>query len=273
VSKFNVRDTRSSAAGPIVTETVATGTTHEGAPGYARDAKSQLFLLAVSNMVGEQTFYEKADQRDERYEQLVGQVAVEDGDGACSAPTSRGELLGLLDRQVRAGDPEAHQARHRGRGEAGCTTSGACSSTTPTARASASVTSSTWCTRPRTATPGQGDLFQHALDRGTPATTRSRALAMLRARKELMAMPGRRAPQRSRTCPRPRRRHPAGPAGMTWEAWPAGFRGRWTARLGGGDPVDGLHGAAAQPPQLRRGRRVPTTSRSRSRRSSPTPSR
>jgi hypothetical protein len=80
VSKFNVRDTRSSATGPIVTETVATGTTHEGAPGYARDAKSELFLLAVSNMVGEQTFYEKADQRDERYEKLVEQVAVSDAD-------------------------------------------------------------------------------------------------------------------------------------------------------------------------------------------------
>lgn len=80
MSKFNVRDTRASATGPIVTETVATGTTHEGARGYARDAKSELFLLAVSNMVGEKTFYENADQRDERYEKLVGQVAVEDGD-------------------------------------------------------------------------------------------------------------------------------------------------------------------------------------------------
>ena len=36
------------------------GRTHEGAPGYARDAKGELFLFAVSNMAGEDTFYEAA---------------------------------------------------------------------------------------------------------------------------------------------------------------------------------------------------------------------
>lgn len=81
MSKFNVTDNRRiSASGPIQTDTTPTGTTHEGAPGYGRDAKSELFLLAVANMVGERTFYEKADQRDERYEKLVAQVAVDDAD-------------------------------------------------------------------------------------------------------------------------------------------------------------------------------------------------
>lgn len=80
MSKFNVKDTRSSAAGPIVAERVPSGLTHEGAPGYAHDAKSELFLLAVANMVGENTFYEKATDRDARYEALVAQVAVADPD-------------------------------------------------------------------------------------------------------------------------------------------------------------------------------------------------
>ena len=46
------------ALSPIVTGRAPTGRTHEGAPGYARDAKGELFLLAVSNMAGEDTFYE-----------------------------------------------------------------------------------------------------------------------------------------------------------------------------------------------------------------------
>jgi TROVE domain len=52
--------------------------THEGAPALARDRKSELFQLAVVNMVGEDTFYEAASERDERYRQLVQSVAVED---------------------------------------------------------------------------------------------------------------------------------------------------------------------------------------------------
>lgn len=80
MSKFNVRDTRSSAQGPIVTDTTPTGQTYEGAPGYARDTRSELFLLAVANMVGENTFYEKAGDRDDRYEKLIHTVAVQDAD-------------------------------------------------------------------------------------------------------------------------------------------------------------------------------------------------
>jgi hypothetical protein len=65
---------------PVVTEATPSGRTHEGAPGYVRDAKGELFLLSVSNMVGEDTFYEKAGDRDERFRRLVHQVAVEDFD-------------------------------------------------------------------------------------------------------------------------------------------------------------------------------------------------
>ncbi|MFC7243392.1 TROVE domain-containing protein [Catellatospora aurea] len=54
------------------------GVTAEGAPGFAREPRLELFLLAVSNMVGEQTFYERADDRDDRFRGLVAKVAVAD---------------------------------------------------------------------------------------------------------------------------------------------------------------------------------------------------
>lgn len=54
------------------------GMTAEGAPGYAREPKLELFLLAVANMVGEQTFYERAEARDDRFRELVAQAAVAD---------------------------------------------------------------------------------------------------------------------------------------------------------------------------------------------------
>ncbi len=79
MSKFNTPTARPAVHSPIRTEPTPSGTTHEGAPGYARDAKSELFLLAVANMVGERTFYETAEGRDERYERLVRDVAVADG--------------------------------------------------------------------------------------------------------------------------------------------------------------------------------------------------
>lgn len=65
------------ATGYLTTEPVASGTTHEGAPGFGRDAKSELFLLAVTNLFSD-TFYEKQDARYTRYRDLIRQVAVSD---------------------------------------------------------------------------------------------------------------------------------------------------------------------------------------------------
>lgn len=48
--------------------------THEGGDAYLRDAESELFLLAATNMVGEDTFYERAADRDARFAALVHQV-------------------------------------------------------------------------------------------------------------------------------------------------------------------------------------------------------
>ncbi len=79
MTKFNHTATRSaSGTGPITSEVTPTGVTHQGGAGYARDLKSELFLLAVANMVGEKTFYETADGRDSRYAELVHAAAVTD---------------------------------------------------------------------------------------------------------------------------------------------------------------------------------------------------
>lgn len=61
-------------------KTIGTRTTktHEGAPAFTRDPKSELFLLAVTNMVREDTFYETAGTRDARFTTLIHQVTKDD---------------------------------------------------------------------------------------------------------------------------------------------------------------------------------------------------
>lgn len=77
MSKFN-RTARTALSSPVATEARASGRTCEGAPGYARDLRGELFLLAISNFSGEDTFYEGAGERDERYRALVREGAVAD---------------------------------------------------------------------------------------------------------------------------------------------------------------------------------------------------
>jgi hypothetical protein len=55
-----------------------TTSTYEGAPAFTRDTPSELFLLAAVNMVGEDTFYEAAGDRDARYRRLIHSVALAD---------------------------------------------------------------------------------------------------------------------------------------------------------------------------------------------------
>lgn len=76
MSKFNTRTTRASATSPVTT--TGRATTYEGGAGFTRDAKSDLYLLAVTNMVSEATFYEKAEDRDSRFADLVRTVALDD---------------------------------------------------------------------------------------------------------------------------------------------------------------------------------------------------
>lgn len=78
MSKFNTAATRAAVFSPVTSETSPSSRTFQGAPGYGRDTKSELFLLAVANMVSENTFYENGHVRDDRYVQLVRDAALAD---------------------------------------------------------------------------------------------------------------------------------------------------------------------------------------------------
>ncbi|MFC3891576.1 TROVE domain-containing protein [Lentzea rhizosphaerae] len=78
MAKFNIFRARPAGTSPVATAPAPSTTTYEGGDGYARDTKSELFLLAVSNMGGEDTFYESGNQRDNRFAQLVRAVALTD---------------------------------------------------------------------------------------------------------------------------------------------------------------------------------------------------
>ncbi|MEV0456248.1 TROVE domain-containing protein [Catellatospora methionotrophica] len=54
--------------------------TEQGAPAFPRSPRLELFLLAVSHMVGSDTFYERADERADRFRDLVRTVAVTEVD-------------------------------------------------------------------------------------------------------------------------------------------------------------------------------------------------
>jgi hypothetical protein len=75
--RFNAPGTRAAVRSPVATGATASGLTREGGPGFARDPKSELFLLAVSHMGG-RSFYESAPERDSRLRALAGQVATAD---------------------------------------------------------------------------------------------------------------------------------------------------------------------------------------------------
>lgn len=78
MSKFNTSRTRAATFSPITSETTPSGRTHEGGPGYSRDTKGELFLLAVTNLASEHTYYENADERDRRYTDLVRKATLDD---------------------------------------------------------------------------------------------------------------------------------------------------------------------------------------------------
>ncbi len=75
MAKYSSARARPNLQAPIRTTDSAVVTFEDGR-GYERDAKSALFLLAVSNMVREQTFYEGAWDRDRRFQRLIRQVVA-----------------------------------------------------------------------------------------------------------------------------------------------------------------------------------------------------
>lgn len=69
---------RTQVHSPVKTSSIPTGITYEGHPGYARDSKSELFLLASTQFMRQDSFYENAQRRDNRLVSLVHQVVQED---------------------------------------------------------------------------------------------------------------------------------------------------------------------------------------------------
>lgn len=85
------RPQRTNVVGPIST-TTDRRPTFEGGDGWVRDPESELFLLAVTNMVGEDTFYEDAASRDERFSRLVHQVAQANPDWIAGSDPAAGKV-------------------------------------------------------------------------------------------------------------------------------------------------------------------------------------
>ncbi|MFI8188150.1 TROVE domain-containing protein [Streptomyces sp. NPDC085946] len=88
MARFNIRTAKAQPASRV-TSTGRVLRTHEGGRGRERDARSELFLLAVSHAVSQDTFYETGDDRDDRFARLVRELAVAD-------PSWTAGLLGWL---------------------------------------------------------------------------------------------------------------------------------------------------------------------------------
>ena len=76
MSKFNRKTARARGGSGVIESTNET-VNHKGAKAYERSAKSELFLLGISDFV-EDTFYESAVDRQDRINALVSQIVVED---------------------------------------------------------------------------------------------------------------------------------------------------------------------------------------------------
>lgn len=85
------RPVRTAVAGPIKT-TETRVPTYEGGDGFSRDPESELFLLAVTNMVGEATFYESALMRDTRFRTLIRHVAKTNPDFIRGSDPAAGKI-------------------------------------------------------------------------------------------------------------------------------------------------------------------------------------
>ncbi|MFI2378939.1 TROVE domain-containing protein [Streptomyces sp. NPDC018964] len=88
MARFNTRTAKAQPASRV-TSTGRVLRTYEGGRGREREPRSELFLLAVSNFVTQQTFYETGDDRDDRFAELVRELAVSD-------PSWTAGLLGWL---------------------------------------------------------------------------------------------------------------------------------------------------------------------------------
>ncbi|MGW1723916.1 TROVE domain-containing protein [Streptomyces sp. NPDC002306] len=88
MARFNVRTAKARPTSRV-TSTGRVLRTYQGGRGQERDARSELFLLAVSHFVSQRTFYETGAGRDDRFARLVCELAVSD-------PVWTAGLLGWL---------------------------------------------------------------------------------------------------------------------------------------------------------------------------------
>ncbi|MCW8380313.1 TROVE domain-containing protein [Streptomyces justiciae] len=77
MARFNTKAARAQPTSRV-TSTGRILRTFQGGRGRERDARSELFLLAVANFVSQQTFYETGGDRDDRFATLVRELAVTD---------------------------------------------------------------------------------------------------------------------------------------------------------------------------------------------------
>ncbi|MGW7379857.1 TROVE domain-containing protein [Streptomyces sp. NPDC054794] len=88
MARFNTKAARAQPTSRV-TSTGRVLRTYQGGRGHERDARSELFLLAVSNFVSQRTFYESGADRDTRFARLLRELAVTD-------PSWTAGLLGWL---------------------------------------------------------------------------------------------------------------------------------------------------------------------------------
>ncbi|WP_328301071.1 TROVE domain-containing protein [Streptomyces sp. NBC_00435] len=91
MARFNLLPSRAAAPASPVRSTRARDRNHHRSPGFVRDPRSELFLLAVANFVTQRTSYEAGEARDQRFAALVRTLAVQD-------PQWTAGLLGWLRR-------------------------------------------------------------------------------------------------------------------------------------------------------------------------------
>lgn len=251
--KFDRLARRPVATGPVTTTGEPT-VTAEGGPGHVRDVKSELFLLAVTNLVGEDTFYESGQARDDRFSALVHQATAEDPDwtarlirwlrsGAnmrsasivaaaeyvkAGGPHSRQVVASVLQRADEPGELIAYWHAKYGRTFAGGKQRGVADAVTRLydERAALKYDGTSHAYRigdvvelvhASATAPWQDDLFRYLIDRrhDRPEPRITERLPMIRERARLDALP---VPDRRAVVAAADGRDVLARAGMTWES-------------------------------------------------------
>lgn len=78
MTKFNTKATRTAVKSPVTSARKAGLKTYEGAQGFERDARGELFMLGAGRFFGEDSFYEKAHDGAERFRALVATCTASD---------------------------------------------------------------------------------------------------------------------------------------------------------------------------------------------------